>query len=51
MVTIRLSPDDLLEYRGMALEAGKSFSAYVREILASYVKHQKHVRKGIGVDR
>jgi predicted DNA binding CopG/RHH family protein len=41
MVNIRLSQEELLEYRLMALEEGKSFSAFIREILRSYAKHHK----------
>jgi predicted DNA binding CopG/RHH family protein len=41
MVNIRLSPEELREYRRMALEAGKSFSSYIRDILRSYAKHHK----------
>jgi hypothetical protein len=41
IVNIRLSQEDLLEYRLMALEAGKSLSVYIRDILRSYAKHKK----------
>ena len=44
MVNIRLSPEELQEYRGMALEAGKSFSAHIRDILRLYATHHKRTR-------
>jgi hypothetical protein len=44
MVNIRLFGEDLLEYRLMALQEGKSFSPYIRAILRSYAKHPKRTR-------
>jgi predicted DNA binding CopG/RHH family protein len=41
MVNIRLSREDLLEHRLMALQEGKSFSTYIRDILRSYAKGHK----------
>jgi hypothetical protein len=41
MVNIRLSQEDLLEYRQMVLQEGKSFSTYIRAMLRSYAKHHK----------
>jgi predicted DNA binding CopG/RHH family protein len=48
MVNIRLSPEDLLEYRLMALEEGKSFPTYIRDILRSYAKHKKQGKASQG---
>jgi predicted DNA binding CopG/RHH family protein len=41
IVNIRLSQEDLLEYRLMALAEGKSLSSFIRDILRSYAKHKK----------
>ncbi len=41
MINIRLSPEDLLEYRLMALETGKSFPTYIRDILREDAKHKR----------
>ena len=41
MVNIRLSPEELREYRRLALQDGKSFSTYIRDILRAYAKHKK----------
>ncbi len=41
MVNIRLFRDDLLEYRRLALQEGKSLSVYIRDILRSYAKHKR----------
>jgi hypothetical protein len=41
MVNIRLSQEELLEYRLMALAEGKSLSSFIRDILRSYAKHKK----------
>jgi hypothetical protein len=47
---IRLSPEELLEYRLMALEAGKSFSAFVRDSLKDYSRlHAQKMRKARSV--
>jgi hypothetical protein len=48
MVNIRLSREELLEYRQMALQEGKSFSAYIRAILRSYAKHKQHRKASQG---
>jgi hypothetical protein len=48
MVNIRLSREDLLEYRQMALQEGKSFSAYIRDILRAYAKHKKQGKASQG---
>jgi hypothetical protein len=48
MVNIRLSPEDLLEYRRLALQEGKSLSAYIHDILHSYAKHNKHRKASQG---
>ena len=44
MVNIRLFEEDLLEYRLMAQQEGKSFTAFTRDILRSYAKQQKRRR-------
>jgi predicted DNA binding CopG/RHH family protein len=41
MVNIRLSREDLLEYRHMALEEGQRFTTYIRRILRAYANHKK----------
>ena len=47
-VNVRFPAEDLLEYRLMALEAGKSLSAYVRDILRTYAAQRKrHRRQGL----
>jgi hypothetical protein len=44
MVNIRLFREDLLAYRLMALQEGKSLSAFIRDILRSYAKHHRQAR-------
>jgi hypothetical protein len=44
-VSVRLPAEDLLEYRLMALEAGKSLSAYIREILRAYAARRKRRKR------
>jgi predicted DNA binding CopG/RHH family protein len=41
MVNIRLFSEDLLEYRLMALEEGKSLSTYIRDIIRMYADSKK----------
>jgi hypothetical protein len=36
MTNIRLTPDELFEYRSMALDEGKSLSQWVRDSLRAY---------------
>ena len=48
MVNVHLPAEDLLEYRLMALEAGKSLSVYIRDVLRTYAAKQKRRRKREG---
>jgi uncharacterized protein (DUF4415 family) len=41
LVNMRLSPEELREYRRMALQDGKSFSTSIRNILRSYAKRHQ----------
>jgi hypothetical protein len=44
-VNVRFAAEDLREYRLMALEAGKSLSAYVRDVLRAYAAERKRRRR------
>jgi len=39
VTNIRLPKEDLQEYRLIALQEGKSFSAYLRKVIAEFAKH------------
>jgi len=41
VTNIRLPKEDLLEYRDLALQEGKSFPAWVRELMRQFAKAKK----------
>jgi len=44
ITNIRLSKEDLLVYRLIAQQEGKGFSAYLRKVMAEFVKHRQKLR-------
>jgi len=44
VTNIRFPKEDLLEYRLIALQKGKSFSAYLRKMMAEFAKHRRKLQ-------
>ena len=50
VTNIRLTKDELMEYRQMALNENKSFSEYLREVMEQFT-HQKKVGGKVDISK